>query len=164
MGTLILFFNIKETFFVDIESKRLCLVSSAITLPSFNIVIEQFINDICAAKLPMRLHWHRSMQSQSAIIYFIKKYKKYLGFNGVAPNTRLLVSQDDFIIAVNKPHGLLVHRTKIAEEQEHFASLFERQTSFLCRPKMEAGLQAPLRGILELFLNFFFTPKISNFL
>jgi len=79
----------------------------ALKLPSFDIVIEQFINDICAAKLPLRLQWHRSMQSQSAIIYFIKKYKKYLGFNGVAPNTRLLVSQDDFIIAAQKMHNKL---------------------------------------------------------
>ena len=79
----------------------------AFKLPSFNIVIEQFINDICAAKLPMRLHWHRSMKSQSAIMYCINKYKKYLGFKGVAPNTRLLVSQDDFVIAAQKMHSKL---------------------------------------------------------
>jgi tRNA pseudouridine65 synthase len=29
--------------------------------------------------------------------------------------------QDKYLVAINKPHGLLVHRTKIAEEQEHFA-------------------------------------------
>ena len=81
----------------------------AFKLPSYNLVIKQFINDICAAKLPMRLHWHRSMQSQSAIIYFISKLKNYLGFIGVdaVPNTRLLVSQDDFIIAAQQMHRKL---------------------------------------------------------
>lgn len=29
--------------------------------------------------------------------------------------------QDEYLVAVNKPHGLLVHRTSIAEEEHHFA-------------------------------------------
>ena len=29
--------------------------------------------------------------------------------------------QDEFIVAVNKPHGLLVHKTKISEEKDLFA-------------------------------------------
>jgi len=76
-------------------------------IPSFDIVIEQFIDEICAAKLPMQLHWHRTMRSQSAIMYFISKLKYYLGLIKVAPNTRLLVSQDDFIIAAQKMHSKL---------------------------------------------------------
>jgi len=32
-----------------------------------------------------------------------------------------IIFRDNFIIAINKPHGLLVHRTKIADEQEYFA-------------------------------------------
>ena len=73
-------------------------------IPLFDKVVEQFIKDICAAKLPMQLHWHRTMQSQSAIKYFFSKLKNYLGFIKVAPDTRLLVSQEDFIIAAQKMH------------------------------------------------------------
>ncbi len=32
-----------------------------------------------------------------------------------------IIYQDDFLVAVNKPHGLLVHRSKIANDAEHFA-------------------------------------------
>lgn len=32
-----------------------------------------------------------------------------------------IIWQDEHLVAINKPHGLLVHRTKIAEEEEHFA-------------------------------------------
>lgn len=73
-------------------------------IPLFDKVVEQFIKDICAAKLPMQLHWHRTMQSQSAIKYFFSKLKNYLGFIKIAPDTRLLVSQEDFIIAAQKMH------------------------------------------------------------
>ena len=41
----------------------------------------KIIDEICSVKLPMRLHWHRSMQSQSAVLYFISKLKNYLGFD-----------------------------------------------------------------------------------
>ena len=73
-------------------------------IPLFDKVVEQFIKDICAAKLPMQLHWHRTMQSQSAIKYFFSKLKNYLGFIKIAPDTRLLVSHEDFIIAAQKMH------------------------------------------------------------
>ena len=32
-----------------------------------------------------------------------------------------IIYQDEFLVAINKPHGLLVHRTKIATEREVFA-------------------------------------------
>jgi tRNA pseudouridine65 synthase len=32
-----------------------------------------------------------------------------------------IIFEDDFYVAVNKPHGLLVHRTRIAEEKKEFA-------------------------------------------
>lgn len=32
-----------------------------------------------------------------------------------------IIWQDEHLVAINKPHGLLVHRTSIAEEEEHFA-------------------------------------------
>jgi len=76
-------------------------------IPSFKISIQKFIDEICAAKLPMSLHWHRSMRSESNIKYFISKLKNYLGINQAVPDTRLLVSQDDFIVAVLKLHNRL---------------------------------------------------------
>lgn len=32
-----------------------------------------------------------------------------------------IIYQDEYLVAINKPHGLLVHRTNIAEETEDFA-------------------------------------------
>ena len=80
-------------------------------IPSFEKEIEKFIDEICAVKLPMRLHWHRSMQSQSAILYFISKLKNYLGFNQALPHTRLLASSDDLIVAAQKLHSKLFEIT-----------------------------------------------------
>ena len=80
-------------------------------IPSFDKKIQQFIDEVCVVKLPMRLHWHRSMKSQSAIIYFISKLKNYLGFNDTLPHTRLIVSQDDFIVAAQKLHNKLFQIT-----------------------------------------------------
>ena len=68
-------------------------------LPHFEKEIHKFIEEVCAAKLPMRLHWHRSMSSKSNIKYFFSKLLNYLGFKEKVPKTRLLVSQEDFILA-----------------------------------------------------------------
>ena len=76
-------------------------------IPSFKMAIQEFIDEVCAAKLPMRLHWHRSMRSQSNIKYFISKLKNYLSIYEAVPDTRLLVSQDDFIVATLKLHNRL---------------------------------------------------------
>ena len=80
-------------------------------IPSFDREIKNFIDEICAVELPMRLHWHRSMQSQSAILYFISKLKNYLGFNQSLPHTRLLVSPNNLIDAAQKLHNKLFQVT-----------------------------------------------------
>lgn len=71
-------------------------------LPHFEKEIHQFIEEVCTAKLPMRLQWHRQMSSKSNIKYFFSKFFNYLGFKGMVPITRLLVSQEDFIIAAKE--------------------------------------------------------------
>ena len=76
-------------------------------IPSFEKAIAQFIEEVCAAKLPMRLHWRRLMQSQSNIIYFINKLKNFLGLKEVLPHSRVLVSRDDLIVAAQKLHNQL---------------------------------------------------------
>ena len=80
-------------------------------IPSFEREIGKFIDEICVVKLPMRLHWHRSMQSQTPILYFIRKLKNYLGFNEVLPDTRLLVSPENLIFAAQKLHNKLFQIT-----------------------------------------------------
>ena len=40
----------------------------------FDKEIQKFMDEICIAKLPMRLHWHRSMSSNSYFKFFINKY------------------------------------------------------------------------------------------
>ncbi len=79
-------------------------------MPSFEKLIDEFIDEVCAAKLPMRLHWHRSMNSKSSIMYFISKLKNYLGIYEKIPNTRLLVSQEDLILAAQKLHNKLFQK------------------------------------------------------
>lgn len=76
-------------------------------IPLFEKEILKFIDEVCATKIPMRLHWHRSMQSKSKVIYFLDKLKNYLGFNEKVPNTRLIVSKEDFIIASQKLNNRL---------------------------------------------------------
>ena len=36
-----------------------------------------------------------------------------------------IIYEDEWYVAINKPHGLLVHRTKIAEEKKEFEKLME---------------------------------------
>ncbi len=79
-------------------------------IPLFEKLINEFIEEICAAKLPMRLHWHRSMNSQSSIKYFFLKLKNYLGINEKFPSTRLLISREDFIVAAQKLHNKLFQK------------------------------------------------------
>lgn len=74
-------------------------------LPLFKTEIEKFIDDICVAKLPMRLHWHKLMQPP--ILYFFSNLKSRIGFKRAVPHTRLIVSQDEFILAAQKFHNRL---------------------------------------------------------
>ena len=80
-------------------------------LPSFEKSIAQFVDEICAAKLPMHLHWHKQKQSNSPIKYFVNRLKNRLGLSEVVPYIRLLVSQDDLIVAAQKLHNKLFQIT-----------------------------------------------------
>lgn len=71
-------------------------------LPLFQKAIKDFLNEICTAEISMRLNWHRLLQSP--IQYIISQIKDYTGTNEVAPNTRLLVSQNKFVAATRKLH------------------------------------------------------------
>lgn len=74
-------------------------------LPLFKIETKKFIDDICAAKLPMRLHWHKLMQP--SLSYFFSNLKNRIGFNKKVPQARLIVSQNNFILAAQKFHNRL---------------------------------------------------------
>lgn len=77
------------------------------TVPCFDKLIEQFIEEICSASFPMRLHWRKLIQSDSNIKYLIFKLKNRLGFVEKAPITRLLISQDKLIEAAQRLHNKL---------------------------------------------------------
>ncbi len=76
-------------------------------IPAFDESIELFINEICAAKLPMRLHWHKLMQSKNPITYIINNVANRLGFSKHVPHTRLLASKQKIIISAQKLHKKL---------------------------------------------------------
>jgi hypothetical protein len=76
-------------------------------LPSFERQIEEFINEICAANFPMRLTWQRLMKSQSPIRYFINLLNYKFNLSEKVPQSRLLVCQNDFIIAAQNFHNKL---------------------------------------------------------
>ena len=73
-------------------------------IPLFDKAIEEFISEICVAKLPMRLHWHKLIQSNSPMIYLINNIINRLGFNRDIPYTRLLTSDDNIVLAAQKLH------------------------------------------------------------
>lgn len=76
-------------------------------IPLFKESIKIFIDEICSAKLPMRLHWRKITQDQSPLIYLFSKLKNRLGFNELVHNSRLIVSPDELIIAAQKLHNRL---------------------------------------------------------
>lgn len=46
-----------------------------------------------------------------------------------------VIFEDEYLVAINKPHNLLVHRTKIAEEKTHFAvQILKKQLGFWVSP------------------------------
>ena len=58
-----------------------------------------------------------------------------------------ILYQDEYIIAINKPCGLLVHRTRIAEEESEFAlQLLRDQTGLFLYPVHR--LDRPTSGVL----------------
>ena len=76
-------------------------------VPSFQKFINQFIDEICAAKLPMHLHWRKLIETDSIMKYFILKLKKRIGFEEKVKVSRILVSQKKFIEATQKLHDKL---------------------------------------------------------
>jgi hypothetical protein len=72
-------------------------------LPLFKDAIEEFIDDISLADFPMRLLWRELKQSPTQRI--LNKIKNRLGFKKEDPQTRLLVSQKDLVIAAQKMHN-----------------------------------------------------------
>lgn len=79
-------------------------------IPSFQNIIDQFIEEICSAKFPMRLHWRKLIEHDSFLKYLIFKIKYRLGFIKKAPLTRLLVSQDKLIDSAKKLHTNLFQK------------------------------------------------------
>ena len=72
-------------------------------LPLFKDAIKEFIDDISLADFPMRLLWRELKQSPTQ--HILDKFKKRLGFKKKDPQTRLLVSQKDLVIAAQKMHN-----------------------------------------------------------
>lgn len=58
-----------------------------------------------------------------------------------------ILYQDEYIVAINKPCGLLVHRTEIAQEEEHFA-LDMLRAQLGCEVFLLHRLDRPTSGIL----------------
>ena len=79
-------------------------------LPIFELEIKKFVEEICSAHFSMQLHWHELINTQSPVLYFIKKLKNRISINKTAPKTRLLVSQNNFIVAAQKFHNKLFKR------------------------------------------------------
>ena len=72
-------------------------------LPLFKNAIDQFIEDISPADFPMRLFWRQLLESRAQ--NYFNKFKKYFGLKKKSSKARLLVSQNDLIIAAQKMHN-----------------------------------------------------------
>ena len=81
-----------------------------------------------------------------------------------------ILFQDEHLVAINKPHGLLVHRTKIADDAEEFALQLLRdqlnQTVFpahrLDRKTSGILLFSLSKEMDQLIQNEFYTQKVSK--
>ena len=81
-----------------------------------------------------------------------------------------ILFQDEHLVAINKPHGLLVHRTKIADDTEEFALQLLRdqlnQTVFpahrLDRKTSGILLFSLSKEMDQLIQNEFYTQKVSK--
>lgn len=73
-------------------------------IPSFQKSIKEFVEEISAAKFPMHWHWRRLMQSQSPFTHIFSKLKNRMGFSNKSPQTRVLVSEKEFLLAAQKLH------------------------------------------------------------
>lgn len=73
-------------------------------IPSFRKNIDEFIEEITAAKFSMNWHWRRLMKSQSPLVHFLSKLKNRIGLPPKVEQTRLIVSEKDFVIATQILH------------------------------------------------------------
>lgn len=72
-----------------------------------------------------------------------------------------IIYQDAYLIAVNKPAGLLIHRTKIAEEEEEFLlQKLRDQTGLYLYPVHR--LDRPTSGVVVFGLNPETAAKLAN--
>jgi hypothetical protein len=72
-------------------------------IPIFKNEIDQFIKEISFGDFPMRLFWRELMETPQQ--YIFDRLKKRIGFKKKVPQSRLIVSQKDFIIAAQKFHN-----------------------------------------------------------
>ena len=73
-------------------------------IPSFKKQAYNFINEISAAKLPLRLQWRRQMQSNIPLLYFLNKLKKFFFFKKSIAVSRLISSKENLITAAQNFH------------------------------------------------------------
>lgn len=76
-------------------------------IPSFQKLINQFIEDISAAKIPMKLHWRKLLKSENFTKYIISKLINHFGFNEEISTTRILNSYETLIESAQKLHNEL---------------------------------------------------------
>lgn len=76
--------------------------SYATYLPEFKSAIKDFINEITATDISMRLNWHRLFENP--FNYIVSQLKNYTGIKEAVPKTRLIVSQNKLISASQKLH------------------------------------------------------------
>ena len=72
-------------------------------IPLFKKEIDQFIKEISFGDFPMRLFWRELMETPEQ--YIFDRLKKRIGFKKKIPQSRLIVSQKDLIIAAQKLHN-----------------------------------------------------------
>ncbi len=71
-------------------------------IPFFKKAIGEFIKDISFGDFPMRLFWRALMETPEQ--YILDRLIKRIGFKKKDPNSRLIVSQKDLIIAAQTLH------------------------------------------------------------
>ena len=72
-------------------------------IPLFKKEIDQFIKEISFGDFPMKLFWRELMETPEQ--YIFDRLKKRIGFKKKIPQSRLIVSQKDLIIAAQKLHN-----------------------------------------------------------
>ena len=74
-------------------------------IPGFGDAIAQFVDEVSTAHLPMRLDWHRLMQSRFS--YIMGRVMTRFSLHQSPPETRLLVCQEELRAAAQNLHDRL---------------------------------------------------------